>query len=230
MEHPDPTLLLTRAEAQSRSFLSDVADRLGREPKAIVSPVLDIVPVGGGPDLDAYRTLIVTSGNAVAMMEGRLAGRTVVTVGARTAEKARATGADAVCLGETVDDLIGRIGEVAAPGLHLRGTHSRGDLAGRANAAGVRVDECVVYDQAERELSDEARKALAAGGVLVPLFSPRSASLLAQYPRHPEVRAIAISEAVADAWNGKSACGVAARPDRGAMLDMVLAAYGVGTH
>ncbi len=225
MGHPDSLLLLTRPEAQSRSFLADLEERLGYTPPVIISPVLRISPVGDPVNFDPYRTLIVTSGNAVSVLETALEGRKVVTVGERTANIARSVGADAQCLGDRVDALVERLSEVAAPALHLRGRHSRGDLVGAGRAIGIRIDECVVYDQIEEPLTAEAQAALKGGHAILPLFSPRSAALLAAYECHKSTTVLAMSPAVADAWNAASRVQVAARPDRAAMLDLVVAAF-----
>lgn len=225
MGHPDALLLLTRPEAQSRSFLADLEARLGYTPPIIISPILKISAVGDAVDLDLYQTLIVTSGNAVMVLGGALAGRKVVTVGERTASMAQSVGADAQCLGDTVDALAARLREVEGPALYLRGRHSRGDLIGAGRAAGLSIDECIVYDQIEVPLTAEAQAAMKRGHAILPLFSPRSAALLSAYECHSSTKAIAMSPAVARAWTASTEVQIAARPDRAAMLDLVTAAF-----
>lgn len=229
MTQAGPVLLLTRSEPQSRSFLEDLEKRLGHCPNHVISPILQITPVAFDIDLDAYTTLILTSGNAVERLGADLAGRTVVTVGERTALQAQGYGAAATCLGDHVDGLIERIDEVTGPALHTRGHHTRGDLAARAQAQGVTVDEVVIYDQAEHPLTSEARLALSSGKGILPLFSPRSATLVAAYDCHPSTEVIAMSRAVAEAWEQTASVTTplqtAIAPDRASMLDLVAAAF-----
>ena len=215
-------LLLTRPEAQSRVFLAEFQARLGRGVSSVISPVMRIVPVKSGRDLSRYATIIVTSSNAVSR---DLAGRRVVTVGEKTAAKAQAAGAEARCLGETVDAFLKRIAEVRLPALYLHGVHTRGDMVERARSRGVVVDEAVVYDQAEIALTQAAQDALASGRALVPLFSPRSAALVAAYRVAPGTRVVAISEATADAWTAPGEVMVALHPDQAAMLEAVAEAF-----
>ena len=225
MAEGERTLLLTRPEPQSRAFLADCEARMGRELPSVISPVLRIVPLDFSRDPGSFATVIVTSSNAVASVGSRLAGAQVVTVGEKTAERARAAGAEARCLGDTVDGLLARIGEVAGPALYLRGAHTRGHLAERARAAGVMVEEAVVYDQEAVDLSGEAQALLFSGQAVVPLFSPRSASLVGRYPASEETRLVAISEATAEAWTGPGVLSIAERPDGAAMVAAVTEAF-----
>ena len=225
MADEERVLLLTRPEPQSRSFLADCRARLGHEIASIVSPVMRIDPVPVEADLDRYATLIVTSRNALDQVAGSIGDRTVRTVGQRTADHASMLGADAVCLGDTVEAFLERADEIDAPAVHLRGVHSRGDLAARMTAKGIEVDECVVYDQVEQPLSDEAQAALAAGQAVVPIFSPRTSALVSAHGAHPETVILAISDAAAAAWGGKGRVHVARRPDKDAILDLVAGAF-----
>ncbi|MDJ0640574.1 MAG: uroporphyrinogen-III synthase [Paracoccaceae bacterium] len=225
MGHPDPVLILTRPEPQSRSFLADLEERLGYVPAVVVSPIMRIEPVRELPDLDPFQTLIVTSGNAVFVLGDALKGRRVASVGARTAALARSSGAEAVCLGDNLDGLIQNLAKVTGPALHLRGRHSRGELVAAGRKAGLQIEECVVYDQLEQPLSREARVALENGHAILPLFSPRSARLVSAYDCHEETQVIAMSAAVAEAWPHPTLIQIAERPDRMAMLDLVAAAF-----
>ncbi|MCG6883667.1 MAG: uroporphyrinogen-III synthase [Silicimonas sp.] len=215
-------LLLTRPEAQSRVFLAECQAHMRRGVSCVISPVMRIVRTRLDVDLSGFRTVIVTSSNAISK---ELAGKRVATVGEATAERARAVGADARCLGETVSAFLKRIGEIEGPALYLRGVHSRGDLAERARAEGVRVEDVVAYDQVAIALTDAAQNVLQGGRAVVPVFSPRSAALVARYPVADGTRIVAISAAAAEAWTGAGIVTVAARPDRLAMLDAVADAF-----
>ena len=140
-----PILLLTRPEPQSCLFLAECEEALGRTIPAVVSPILRIDPVEEEIDLARYKTLIITSANAVRLLDRRLNDMRVATVGEQTAEIARTFGADADCLGENVEAFLANSSLISAPAVHLRGRHSRGSLARRLCEAGIPTDECVLY-------------------------------------------------------------------------------------
>ena len=209
----EPTLLLTRPEAQSREFLALCEARAGRRVSCVVSPVLEIVETGEVPDLGRVRTVILTSGNAVRRLGRALAGRTVVTVGERTAALARAEGAEARCLGENIEAFLDNLGAVEGPALHAHGVHSRGDLAARAATRGLLVEEAVVYDQVALPLTRAAQSLLQGNSpVVAPLFSPRSARLLSSASIRAPLVVLAISAATRDAWTGPGSVTVAEAP------------------
>lgn len=192
-----PTLVLTRPAPQARQ----IADVLGKDVRIVIAPVMAIVSTGITVDLARYRGVILTSANAVTFAPD-LAGFRVYCVGKRTAEAARARGADVALVAQDADDLVARLhGE--GPLVHLRGTHSRGDVAKRLSSAGIETHEVEIYDQKPQPLSPEAR-ALIEGEtpVVLPLYSPRSARLLGAALRSvgPNVHAIVLSAAVAEAW------------------------------
>ncbi|MEO1537470.1 MAG: uroporphyrinogen-III synthase [Pseudomonadota bacterium] len=219
---PLRTLVLTRPEEQSQTFLKDCETALGRTISTIISPVLRIRRTEADVALDDYRTIIVTSQNA--LQERDLSGRCVVTVGSQTAERARQLGADATCLGACVDEFVTNGARVQGPAIYLRGQHTRGDLVERMADIGVRVDEVTVYMQEEQTLTPQAKDALEQGRAVVPVFSPRSAALVSAYATHPDTTIVAISAAAADAWFGEGRVITAQRPDKDAMCDSVLAA------
>lgn len=225
MTDPRPVLVLTRPERQSRAFLADCEAHLGRPLHAVVSPALQIKPVPYDVDLDRYQTLIVTSRNALDHVDKNLAGRRIATVGKRTAERATELGAKSECLGETVETFLENAESLVGPALHLRGMHSRGALAERLNQRDILVDECVVYDQLAKPLSEGAVSALANGLGVAPIFSPRTAKLVSRYSVHPETRVFAISHATSEAWTGAGRLVVAEQPNQAAMRDLVVQAF-----
>lgn len=225
MADPSPVLVLTRPERQSREFLADCKARLGANLRAIVSPVMHIEAVPFGIEFDHYRTLIVTSANALVYVGTELAGRRVVTVGEGTAARASEFGADAFCLGETVEAFLRNAENLEGPAIHLRGVHSRGNLAKKLTEQGTVTDECMVYDQVAKPMSEPAIAALALGSAIVPIFSPRTAALVSRHSIHPDTQVLAISPAALEAWNGPGRAIVADRPDKAAMLDLVSQAF-----
>lgn len=215
MTVPQPTLLLTRPEAQSLVFLEQCEALAGRKLPAVISPILRIEAIGELPRLDDYATLIFTSGNGVRCLAERadLKGRKVRTVGNRTADLARSFGADAKALGDDSEAFV-KAARLKGPVLLCRGTHGRGDLIGQLRARGIQIEEAVIYDQVEQQLSPAAKLLLAGNSpVLVPVFSPRSAGLLAQHtPIKAPVTLLAISANAADAWTGPGRILIAKTP------------------
>ncbi|MBU2959669.1 uroporphyrinogen-III synthase [Citreicella sp. C3M06] len=200
---PTPILLLTRPEPAARRFLAAVSERVeGFHP--ILSPLLRIEPHGPLPQTDAVGA-IFTSANGVAAWQA-LGGAPLplcYTVGDATARAARAAGFAPISAQGNADALVALIRAQAPRGplIHLRGTHSRGDVARRLTDAGIPVREAVIYDQPAQELSAEALMALSGQApVILPLFSARTAQQVAQTPagRAPLIVA-AISPEVADA-------------------------------
>lgn len=115
----------------------------------------------------------------------------------------------------------------AGPLLHACGVETRGNLAARLTEAGIATQSLTVYDQVPQPLSAPAIAALhGPDPVILPVFSPRSAQLLAAElvrvrPRAP-IWLVAISEAAAAPLAGQVARQVTARsPDAAAMAEGV---------
>lgn len=202
---PEPILLLTRPQAAAERFLTGLPDEVRARVRVLISPIMSIEVTADRIDTGPARTLILTSGNGVAAAArlGVPRGLPVFTVGETTARKARDEGWTATCAGKNADELVRNLPGFSpgVPILHLRGRHSRGDVARRLTGAGLPTEARVIYDQVARPLSPQAREALTGDDpVIVPLFSPRSAALL---DRTPGVTAplipVALSPAVADA-------------------------------
>src|SRR5690606_15072398 len=111
--------------------------------------------------------------------------------------------------------------------VHVRGTHSAGNIAARLRQAGVPAEEVVAYDQPALPLSAEAAALLAGEGeVVLPLYSPRSAALVAAHdgPWRAPIHAIAISPAAAAAFTRPARMTVVEAPTGPAMERAVAAA------
>ncbi|TNC74331.1 uroporphyrinogen-III synthase [Rubellimicrobium roseum] len=220
-------LLLTRPEAASRRFLAACEAGWGRPIPALVSPVMEIVPV---PVVLAGRpaALVLTSENgATRAGELDLSGLPAWCVGPRTADVARRAGLRPVAVARDAEGLLATIlvARPAGPLLHLRGEHGRGDLAARLGAAGIVASEAVAYRQQERPPSPEARTALdGPDSFVAPVFSPRSALLLAGWHPRAALHVVAISPAVAAA--AATLCPaslvVAPHPEGSAMVEATL--------
>ena len=185
-----PTLLLTRPQADSVRLAAMLP-----EWPAVISPILRIVPVAhDAARLRAANALVFTSAHAVPSA-GPGAGRRALCVGGRTANAARAAGFSVTEGPGDAEGLLPLIAAWEGPLLHPHGQHV---------ARVLPVPGIVVYDQTPQDLSNEAQDLLGQGGdVILPLFSARSAQLVAEAVRGTVSRLwpVAISAAVMQAWN-----------------------------
>lgn len=188
-----PTLLLTRPDAESRQF----AATLPQVP-AVISPIMVIVPVAyDAARLAGAEGFVFTSGHAVASAAPGL-GRLALCVGQRTAEIAKAAGFSVIEGPGDAEGLVPLIEQSPVRLIHPRGRHVARPLP---------VEDVVVYDQVARPLSTQAQRLLGNPGIVIaPLFSPRSARLLAEAAggARASLRVAAISQATLDAWDGPS--------------------------
>lgn len=232
---PRPAFLLTRPEAQGARFAASLRAGLG-DLRIVTAPLM--MPEFLSPAIDQTpAALIFTSETGV---EGwrRLSAPALAGVGRawcvgnRTARAAEAAGLFARSAEGDAESLIAAIlaaGD-AGPLLHLRGAESRGEVAPRLAAAGIPAAEATVYDQHPRPLSPEAVALLQEGApVVAPLFSPRTARLLAAEVARvaPGARLwiAALSPAVAGAAEtlGAERMRTAARPDAESLLESIKA-------
>jgi uroporphyrinogen-III synthase len=203
-----PVLLLTRPSQDSRRFAAMLPDW-----RAVISPILRIVAVDH--DAAALRDapgLVFTSAHAVpAAGPGR--GRLALCVGGHTAQVAHAAGFDVWTGNGFAEGLLPLIDAAGVPLIHPHGRH----LAKRLPVPGM-----VVYDQQAVPLTNEGGALLAGTApVILPLFSPRSARLVADAARgaRAPLWPVAISEAAWAAWAAPVAGhAVAQRPEAAAMV------------
>ena len=183
-------VVLTRPENSSRQVLAACEAALGKTIMAEFSPILRIIPVGAWPDLSGFQAVLLSSAHGV---QGRLDGQRAYCVGNRTA---MAAGAKVVMTAQDADHLPDDIPE--RPMVYLRGAHVSADLATRYGCP-----EKIVYDQHSIPLTKAALRALTGEKhVILPLFSPRSARLVAKEVAQlgQKVHIIAMSAAIAEAW------------------------------
>lgn len=228
---PRPILLLTRPEAGSARFLAALPDAVRDGVKPLVSPLIAPVACGQMPALAEYDAVLFTSQEAVAQVAARAEvppGLPALCVGRATAEAAGAAGFRARSADGDAQALLALVRAqlpVGARLLHLRGTHSRGDVAATLSRAGWPTGEAVIYDQAERPLSAAAHAALSGTApVIVPLFSPRSAALFAAgFHGTASLYVGCMSVAVAQECQTLPARSlhVCTRPDQSAMVALV---------
>jgi uroporphyrinogen-III synthase len=208
-------LLITRPYASAMRFEARVSQDVRRSANIVISPMLEIVPTGVQPDLANYSGVIFTSANAVALMpEG--AGKSAYCVGSVTAERAKTAGWMVLAQELNADDLVVRVTGLTPKGplLHLAGQHRRGDIAARLTAMGIKTDVEVLYDQEPMPLSAQARVLFEGEGpIVVPLFSPRSATqFIEQAPHLRGVTLVCISDAVAEQCQGSGVASVVTVP------------------
>jgi uroporphyrinogen-III synthase len=183
-DNATPLILLTRPHAQAARYAALCRAEFGDRAEVMAAPMQQIVWTRPVPEISEDTALIFTSENGVraCVQAGAGPGRQAFCVGERTAEAARQAGMPAVSANGTVADLVALIlkSPPAGPLLHLHGGHVHGDLVGRLTKSGLTVTSHVAYDQRALPLALGARDALASPRrVIAPLFSPRSAGLLA---------------------------------------------------
>ncbi|NNE52034.1 MAG: uroporphyrinogen-III synthase [Sulfitobacter sp.] len=197
------SLLLTRPRESAQRFLGELDAKLMAGVTVVVSPLIEIVAIGKKPNLSAFAGAIFTSAHAPPLAPcGE--GKPAFCVGAGTARAARVRGWDVLLVAETAEDLVAQIKDSPTPLIHLSGRHRRGEIAERLSATGTETKVHVLYDQRPQALSGEAQQLLRGPtGVVVPLFSPRTAKLFYdQVTDLSKVFVIAISDAVAELVEG----------------------------
>ena len=170
---------MTRPKTASVAFANSVQAAVD----VVVSPLIKIVPLQPVPTVASDASAIFSSRNGIVV---RGNGRRAYCVGERTTDAAKSAGWDAQFAGQDADALVKSLTELRLnePLVHVRGTHSRGDIASRLRAKGMTVSEAIAYDQQAQTLSAEAVASLQGSTpVIVPLFSPRSAALFASVER-----------------------------------------------
>lgn len=194
-----------------------------------LSPLIRIFPLEGAVDLAGVEGVILTSAQAVPALATAInrASPMCFCVGETTANAARDAGFAARSAGGDADALVAALSEAMPKGrlLHLRGRHSRGDIAARLTRAGLEVTEQVVYDQALMPLTRDAHALLdGEAPVLAPFFSPRTAAHFAgQMGGRAPIHAIAMSAAVGQELGhlGLASLTIARRPDAQSMVTAV---------
>lgn len=204
MTRPKPVVLMTRPRPSAERFVALLSDRCREKTDIIFSPLIEISPLPVSAENDRAAAVIFTSANAVAAVANVVpgAGRPAYCVGRTTTQAASRAGWDARFAGQNAGELIEKLTRDGAvtPLVHLRGRHTRGEIAGKLTKAGIPVQDRVVYDQVLLPLSQDAIAAVGrAETVVAPIFSPRTARHFAgQIQNAGKCHVIALSPAVAD--------------------------------
>lgn len=223
------SFLLTRPAPASARFAASLRDSFGPDARIVTSPLMQ--PVFLNPDLPAgpFDALILTSETGAEAArrlsaDGRALPGRAFCVGDRTARAAAAWGLETLSAKGEAAALVTLIATTAQGGryLHLRGGDTTGDILQQLDRKSVSADEAIVYHQRPQALTDEATALLAGPDpIVVPLFSPRSADLLARSaPFRAPLWVVALSPAVADRAQAlhPARLAVATHPDARALL------------
>lgn len=229
-----PTLLLTRPAPQSQRFAQQLRARLG-DVAVVISPLMQTEFHRPALPARLFQAVIFTSETGVEAalpFKHQLPSR-AFCVGNRTAAAARAAGFAAESAAGEVEALAAKIrtSDIHGPLLHLRGADSAGDLPGALAKSGIETVSVILYSQNPLALSDEAAALFQHDRpILIPIFSPRSARILAQMlptGAKAPLLIVAISKAAAMAAQALSPqlLTIAAHPDGENMLQAVAEAY-----
>ena len=176
-----PLILLTRPRVQSERFAAQLQDLA----ETLILPLQEIVPTGPVPKLNGFEALIFTSENAVRIFAEACARRDLPTwcVGTRTAKTATDLGFLSQEGGGSAEALINAITQAAPSGplLHLHGRHTRGSVAKHLSERGIRTEAAEIYEQRATDPEQPIAPLGRGCRVIAPLFSPRSAQLLADH-------------------------------------------------
>lgn len=198
-----PTIVLTRPKAQSAAFADALVAARGVALPILIAPLMRIDPVTP-PDFGKPDHIIFTSVNGVDQAKelGVPISTTAWCVGDQTAQAAACYGFEVHNAKGNSDDLVTLMTAAKPRGqiVHFHGAHVAGRIAERLTDAGLTCEGRVVYAQVDENPPDALRAAFdQTAHLIVPVFSPRSAKLLAQtLPHHAPISLIAISAGVAE--------------------------------
>ncbi|MEM6896448.1 MAG: uroporphyrinogen-III synthase [Pseudomonadota bacterium] len=217
--HP-PACLVTRPEPEGSRFADLLVERFALSP--LLSPLLRVEPVNVSIPVDTARGVILTSAHGARRLAELDLPRALpcYTVGDKTAQVARAFGYQPVSAGGDAQALVALIKaeHPATPLFHLRGEHSRGEVAHQLSSVGILCRDIVVYRQIAQDLTLPAQALLrGTESVILPLFSPRTAALFRDAgPHGAPLVPVAMSAAVAQSLG--TAATVAKAPTETAMV------------
>ena len=224
-----PSVLITRPHAAAERFAAELLNECPGL-NIVISPVLAIAPTGELPELSQYEGVIFTSPNAVERFSASTIadGCHCFCVGDTTAEAARQIGFSAVSAGGSSHELIDLVKNFPIKGrlVHVRGVHSRGEIAQRLSDMGRPCDTSIVYDQIEQTLNHSAQQLFnEKKPVIVPIFSPRTAELfIKQVQPSTQTYIVAMSQLVAQVFTKipNIYCCIAHAPTQEAMRHSVV--------
>lgn len=223
----NPIVLVTRPAGGAARFITALEAVCDRPFTPIVSPLFSFETISQLDEI-AFDVAVFTSARAI-KAAGEGSGRIAYCVGERTSARARELGYEVRNADGDSTALVALIKQEHPTGVlvHFRGEVSAGDVTGQLRDAGIACEERIVYRKVPRPLTAEARKALdGERPVLVPVFSPESADMLAVFaPFDAPVHVCALSAAVAEqaAKISPETLQISARPRLDEMVALVAA-------
>lgn len=178
-------LLITRPKDQAEQFAAQVAEKCPEKFLPVISPLLEIRPEPCSVDTDGAQALLFSSRNAVREFARRSNERNLpaLCVGEATAREASEMGFSSMSADGDATALAALAVQSYLPDfgymLHFRGAESAGDIAGSLMSEGVPAEDRIIYDQFPLYLTQEAIAQIDGKEAIAVVFSPRSASLLA---------------------------------------------------
>ena len=224
-------VLVTRPQAEGEGFAAALVARFGARVRPVLTPLM--TPLYLRPTIPAkdYAGVMFTSAQAVegARRLGIPLPPLAWCVGRKTASVAKAAGFQTISADGNADALVEAVLKSPPDGrmLYLRGVDTSGNILERIEDSGICVDDAIVYSQEPVPLTQDARLLLSTpGDLIVPLFSPRTASLFrSALPARTLARLhiAAMSAGVAAALDSLApdSLVIAAHPDTPAMLAAV---------
>ena len=225
--HEDRTVVITRPERSADRAAAFLSGPGTCRFEILVSPLLTIVPMAPEIDLSDFAAVVLTSENAVLFTDFSNMPKQMPAycIGEGTAAAAAEAGFSARAAENSSDSLISLAVREHALGklLYLRGRHAANDVAGMLDQAGLPSEEVIVYDQVPANLNAAARKALIQRRCVFPVFSPRTAEILADEAEFaPDIghTICCLSTKVANAFRLNWNCTVAPEPTLASILRM----------
>lgn len=236
MKQPLIPVLITRAAPQAQRFAQSLRAALPDRLQLVIAPLMQAEFLNPPLPRLAFGAVILTSETGAAaagrlIAQGHVLPKRTFCVGDRTAEAAISAGLEPLSAGGAAADLLALILSHPDPGamLYLHGEDRAADLAQALRAQRL-VHSVVAYRQTPCPLTPEAMTLLGQDGlVIAPIFSPRSARLLAQaLPKalSAQLIPVTISENATRALPPDLAeiAQTAAAPDAKAVLEAVIVA------
>lgn len=196
------TVLITRPKAQAEAFTAALEAAYGGPVRTVMSPLIEIVQLAVTGSYQNVQHVILTSVHGVtAAARLRLPkGIHAWCVGAQTANAAANMGFEVHNADGANRELVAMIVAASPKGriVHVRGEYVAGTIVERLRSSGIACEVVVAYNQRACPATSAARELLRGQHpVIVPLFSPRTASLFAEIADfNAPLHLISISEAV----------------------------------
>ena len=177
-----PSLLITRSQPGA-GRTAERASRLGFQ--TLINPLSEALETRIVVDLDPVEAIAVTSGHGLSALAQTITVRDklLFAVGDQTADEARYLGFTQVRSAsgdvEALAELIGQSVPSGSRILHARGERVAGDLKGRLDSFGIRLEDAIVYRMVSTNGFDpDTVKALTSHAPLVVVIhSPGGAEL-----------------------------------------------------